>query len=120
VGFNPGQGTSAPDAAALRHIQQTALTNGARPALLFAALVVGAGALLSFLIPRFAPPMAPAAPLAPDAPASTAPADNVATGRPQAAEATTSGTAAMTPDTSAPGNVESPETRGNSRSRTPP
>jgi EmrB/QacA subfamily drug resistance transporter len=52
VGFTPPAGTSAADAATLRHILDGAVAHGARPALLFAALVVSAGAALSFLIPR--------------------------------------------------------------------
>jgi hypothetical protein len=40
----------------LRHILETSLANGARPALLFAAAVVAVGAALSFLIPRLGPP----------------------------------------------------------------
>jgi EmrB/QacA subfamily drug resistance transporter len=56
VGFSPPPGTSATDAATLRHVLETSLANGARPALLFAAAVVSIGAALSFLIPRLGPP----------------------------------------------------------------
>ncbi len=52
VGFTPPAGTSAADAATLRHVLDGAVAHGARPALLFAALVVTIGAGLSFLIPR--------------------------------------------------------------------
>jgi EmrB/QacA subfamily drug resistance transporter len=54
VGFRPPPGTSARDVATLRNILETSLASGARPALLFAAAVVAAGAGLSFLIPRLA------------------------------------------------------------------
>jgi EmrB/QacA subfamily drug resistance transporter len=56
VGFTPPPGTSSNDASTFRHVMETALANGARPALLFAAVVVSAGAGLSFLIPRLAHP----------------------------------------------------------------
>lgn len=52
VGFRPPAGTSAHDVATLRHVLEAAVADGARPALLFAALVVSIGAGLSFLIPR--------------------------------------------------------------------
>ena len=51
VGFTPPSGTSLDDTATLRHILDAAVAHGARPALLFAAVVVTVGAGLSFLIP---------------------------------------------------------------------
>jgi EmrB/QacA subfamily drug resistance transporter len=51
VGFTPPEGIPADAAATLRHIAETAVAAGVRPALLFAAVVVGIGTLLSFLIP---------------------------------------------------------------------
>jgi EmrB/QacA subfamily drug resistance transporter len=58
VGFRPPAGAAAQDVSTLRHILETSLTTGARPALLFAAVVVTLGAGLSFLIPRLPPPPA--------------------------------------------------------------
>jgi hypothetical protein len=52
VGFRPPDGASTHDAEALRRILESAVADGARPALLFAAFVISVGAGLSFLIPR--------------------------------------------------------------------
>jgi hypothetical protein len=54
VGFTPPAGIPADAAATLSHIAETAVAAGVRPALLFAAVVVGVGTLLSFLIPPVA------------------------------------------------------------------
>ena len=51
MGFSPPAGTADADAATLRHILESAVAHGARPALLFAAAVVAIGAALSFLLP---------------------------------------------------------------------
>jgi EmrB/QacA subfamily drug resistance transporter len=60
VNFAPRSGTTREQAAALTHALQTSVVDGARPALLFAALVVALGALLSLLIPaRRAAPVEP-------------------------------------------------------------
>ena len=58
VGFRPPAGVAGHDVATLRHILETSLASGARPAMLFAGAVVAAGAALSFLIPRLDPPPA--------------------------------------------------------------
>lgn len=55
VNFAPATGTSHSDATTLSHLIATAVADGARPALLFAAAVVTAGTLLSFLIPSVRP-----------------------------------------------------------------
>ncbi len=52
VNFAPPPGTTPEDASTLRHIVESAVAAGARPALLFAATVVALGTALSFLIPR--------------------------------------------------------------------
>jgi predicted MFS family arabinose efflux permease len=52
VNFAPPPGTTPHDASTLRHIAESAVATGARPALLFAAAVVTVGTALSFLIPR--------------------------------------------------------------------
>jgi EmrB/QacA subfamily drug resistance transporter len=52
VNFAPPAGTPAADIAKLRDFLDSAVAAGARPALLFAATVVGIGTALSFLIPR--------------------------------------------------------------------
>ncbi len=54
VGFTPPAGIPADATATLGHITETAVAAGVRPALLFAAVVVGIGTLLSFLIPPVA------------------------------------------------------------------
>jgi EmrB/QacA subfamily drug resistance transporter len=56
VGYRAPAGTAPDVVASLRHILERALADGARPALLFAAAVVVAGARLSFLIPRMGAP----------------------------------------------------------------
>jgi hypothetical protein len=53
--FSAPATAGAKDAAALDHILASAVSAGTRPALLFAAAVVGMGALLSLLIPRIGP-----------------------------------------------------------------
>ena len=55
VNFAPGSGIGRDQAAVLTHALRTSVVDGARPALLFAALVVALGALLSLLIPADAP-----------------------------------------------------------------
>jgi hypothetical protein len=55
VGFTTPPGISPDDANTLRRTVESAVAAGARPALLFAATVVTAGAFLSLLIPRLAP-----------------------------------------------------------------
>ena len=55
VGFTPAPGTPPQDVSTFHHILATALTDGTRPALLFATFVVTVGAALSFLIPRLPP-----------------------------------------------------------------
>jgi hypothetical protein len=55
VGFTPPAGVSDADAATLRRAIESAVAAGARPALLFAAVVVSLGAVLSLLIPHVAP-----------------------------------------------------------------
>jgi MFS family permease len=52
VNFAPPPGTASGDASTLRHIVESAVAAGARPALLFAAAVVAIGTALSLLIPR--------------------------------------------------------------------
>jgi EmrB/QacA subfamily drug resistance transporter len=52
VNFSPPEGLAPGDASTLRHIAETAVAAGARPALLFAAAVVTVGTALSFLIPK--------------------------------------------------------------------
>jgi predicted MFS family arabinose efflux permease len=51
VAFTVPKGATAADALSLRHIVDTAVAAGARPALFFGAIVVAIGAALSFLIP---------------------------------------------------------------------
>jgi EmrB/QacA subfamily drug resistance transporter len=53
--FQSPPGTSARDVATLNHALTAGVAAGTRPALLFAAVVVGGGALLSFLIPHIGP-----------------------------------------------------------------
>ncbi|MCU1456858.1 MAG: family efflux transporter permease subunit [Actinomycetia bacterium] len=52
VNFAPPSGATSRDVAELRHILESAVAAGARPALFFAATVVAIGAILSLLIPR--------------------------------------------------------------------
>jgi hypothetical protein len=52
VSFSPPPGVTPADASTLRHVVDSAIAAGARPAMLFAATVVAAGFTLSFLIPR--------------------------------------------------------------------
>jgi MFS family permease len=54
VGFTPSAGLPADASAELGHIVETAIAAGVRPAIFFAAVVVGIGTLLSFLIPPVA------------------------------------------------------------------
>jgi MFS family permease len=58
VNFAPAGEVSREQAAALTRALQTSVVDGARPALLFAALVVAIGALLSLLIPAHGPVLA--------------------------------------------------------------
>ena len=59
--YKPPASTSPHDTTILQHALRTSVADGARVALLFAVVVVAAGALLSFLIPRVAAPPARAA-----------------------------------------------------------
>jgi EmrB/QacA subfamily drug resistance transporter len=59
VGFRPPPGTSHRDAGVLSRILEQAIAHGARPSLVFATVVVSAGAALSFLIPRLGPTTSP-------------------------------------------------------------
>jgi hypothetical protein len=52
VNFSPPAGTSQEALDKLGHIIESAVAAGARPALIFAAIVVAIGTGLSFLIPR--------------------------------------------------------------------
>jgi EmrB/QacA subfamily drug resistance transporter len=58
VGFSVPKGASAADAVSLHHILDSAVAAGARPALLFGAIVVAIGAALSLLIPAVPPSFA--------------------------------------------------------------
>jgi EmrB/QacA subfamily drug resistance transporter len=53
--FTPPAGLAQGDTDTLRRIMANAVAGGTRPALIFAATVVGVGALFSLLIPRIAP-----------------------------------------------------------------
>ena len=55
VNFAPAGGATHEQVAALGHALRASVVDGARPALLFAAAVVGIGALLSLLIPAHGP-----------------------------------------------------------------
>jgi EmrB/QacA subfamily drug resistance transporter len=55
VNFAPAGGATRDQVAALGHALRASVVDGARPALLFAAAVVGIGALLSLLIPAQGP-----------------------------------------------------------------
>jgi predicted MFS family arabinose efflux permease len=55
VNYVPGGEATRAQVTALTHAVRTSVVAGARPALLFAALVVGLGALLSLLIPAHGP-----------------------------------------------------------------
>jgi hypothetical protein len=59
VTFVPPPGTGAAELARLEATLSDAIAAGARPALLFAAVVVGIGTIVSFLIPRIPPPARP-------------------------------------------------------------
>jgi MFS family permease len=63
VNYSPHGGATGAQAVALEHALRASIVDGARPALLFAAAVVGLGALLSLLIPAHEP--APAEELPP-------------------------------------------------------
>ena len=64
--YKPPASTSRHDTAILQHALRTSVAGGTRVALVFAALVVAVGALLSFLIPRVVtPPVQTADPLEP-------------------------------------------------------
>ena len=55
---NEGEGAAlsgVADVETLRHVAAAALTDGARPAFVYASVVVALGAVLSFLIPRVEP-----------------------------------------------------------------
>jgi EmrB/QacA subfamily drug resistance transporter len=52
VNFAPPPGATPSEIDTLRHVVQSAVAAGAKPAMLFAGIVVGVGTLLSFLIPR--------------------------------------------------------------------
>ncbi len=56
--YKPPASTSPHDTAILQHALRTSVAGGTRVALVFAALVVAVGALLSFLIPRHVAPPA--------------------------------------------------------------
>ncbi len=55
VNYVPARGATRGQMAELTHALQTSVVNGARPALLFAAVVVALGACLSLLIPVYGP-----------------------------------------------------------------
>jgi len=55
VNYAPAGGATHEQVAALGHALRASVVDGARPALLFAAVVVGIGALLSLLIPAHGP-----------------------------------------------------------------
>jgi hypothetical protein len=62
VNYAPAGGATREQVVALGHALRASVVDGARPALLFAAGVVGVGALLSLLIPTHGPAPAAAAP----------------------------------------------------------
>jgi EmrB/QacA subfamily drug resistance transporter len=72
--YVPPRSTSPHDTTILQHALRTSVVSGTRVALLFAVVVVLLGALLSFLIPRIAPPARPADRLEPLEPLDVDPA----------------------------------------------
>jgi EmrB/QacA subfamily drug resistance transporter len=54
--YTPPPGTNAHDASQLQHLLEVSVTNATRIALVFAIVVVSAGLLLSFLIPKIGAP----------------------------------------------------------------
>ena len=72
--YRPPTSTSPHDTTILQHALRTSVVSGTRVALLFAAVVVAIGALVSFLIPRVAPPAQPVDRLEPLEPLDVDPA----------------------------------------------
>jgi MFS family permease len=72
--YKPPASTSPHDTTILQHALRTSVANGTRVALVFAMVVVFAGALISFLIPRVAAPESPVSDLEPLEPLDVDPA----------------------------------------------